>query len=109
MIVTSFFPGRIRLRAPAFKDQHLYNHARYIIEKAFGEVGMPESAIKTMENNSVTGSVLIEYRPERIPVQKLAAFKDFFKKLGSEAEAYTPSEENRKRMITLLDQASKYL
>ena len=62
-MITSFFPGRIRLRAPVFKDLNLVAKARSILAKS--------DAIKKIEHNPVTGSVLIEYYPSKVPMEKL--------------------------------------
>ena len=100
MMVTSFFPGRIRLRAPIFKDQALFKRAEGIIIKA-------TDAIKRLENNPLTGSVLIEYDIKKLPLEKLASMQDFFAKLGKEAEKF--SEENRSVIEKMLDEFEESL
>lgn len=69
-MITSFFPGRIRLRAPVFKDTVLVERALSVIKKVPGFINI--------ENNLVTGSVLIHYDPEKVPQEKLLGLKDFF-------------------------------
>lgn len=96
MLVTSFFPGRIRLRAPIFKDAELYQKARRILEK-LDENG----AIKRLDHNPTTGSVLIEYETKKLPMEKLTGMQEFFTKLGNEAERY--SSENRTKICSMLE------
>lgn len=86
MIVTSFFPGRIRLRAPVFRDTEIFERAKSIIQSS-------TDAVKTIERNPVNGSVLITYSPEKIPVEKLAGLKTFFERLQHKAEHYTPEDK----------------
>ena len=101
MIVTSFFPGRIRLRAPVFKDRELFEKARSIIENG-------TDAVNSIENNPLNGSVLITYSPEKLPLDKLAGLQDFFLKLGKKAEHYTPDDkEEVMKMLEDFEEISK--
>ncbi len=95
MIVTSFFPGRIRLRAPVFKDTQLFERAKSIIQSS-------TDAVKTIEHNPVNGSVLITYSPEKIPVEKLSGLKDFLTRLQHKAEHYTP--DDKEAVMLMLDE-----
>ena len=52
MIVSSFFPGRIRLRNDVFKDDDIFS-------ALYSAVGS-HSAVKKVERNERTGSVLVE-------------------------------------------------
>ena len=47
-MITSFFPGRIRLRAPVFKDKILVEKAIQILKKF--------PALKNLEHNPLTGN-----------------------------------------------------
>ena len=58
MIVSSFFPGRIRLRNDVFKDDDIFS-------ALYSAVGS-HSAVKKVERNERTGSVLVEYISENI-------------------------------------------
>ncbi|MGN0731163.1 MAG: HMA2 domain-containing protein [Treponema sp.] len=100
MIVTSFFPGRIRLRAAVFKNVHLYEKALAIIKKIDDE-----GAVTSVTHNPVTGSVLIEYDPEKLSVERLSLFKEFALKLNYEAEHYSP--ERQGAVESLLDEIEK--
>lgn len=53
MIVTSFFPGRIRLRANIFKDSEIYEKALSILKSEDND------SIINIQHNQITGSVLI--------------------------------------------------
>lgn len=97
MIVSSFFPGRIRLRANVFKDSE-------IVEKAI-KILKSSDAIKKVENNFVTGSVLLEYYPEKIPMEKLKPLQPFFEKLQNVANHY--DGKNRSQILEMLDRLEK--
>lgn len=93
-MITSFFPGRVRLRAPIFKEADLVEKARSILQKS--------SAIKNIENNFLTGSVLIEYYPEKVPMKKLLSMQEFFTNLAKEAQHFDGS--NRQKILSMLDE-----
>lgn len=93
-MITSFFPGRVRLRAEVFKDSFLVGKARAILQKS--------GAIKKIESNPVTGSVLIEYFPEKVPTEKLMSMQDFFAALANEAEHF--EESKREKISNMLDE-----
>ena len=80
MIVSSFFPGRIRLRNDVFKDDDIFS-------ALYSAVGS-HSAVKKVVRNERTGSVLVEYISENLPMEKLLALKDEFFALGKLAETY---------------------
>ena len=98
-MVTSFFPGRIRLRAPIFKDEILVARAKQILEHF--------TALKNLEHNPVTGSVLIEYEPEKVPVEELMKLKDFFMELSNEAVRYNGT--NAAKILKMLEEAESKL
>lgn len=96
MIVTSFFPGRIRLRSSVFKDKEIY-------EKAYKIINLhAENSVTKIERNVITGSVLVEYEPSKIPLAKLEKLKDFFFQLNDEAERFNSTEASRQKILTLL-------
>ena len=99
MMVTSFFPGRIRLRAPVFKESDLVEKAVGILRKF--------PALKNIENNLLTGSVLIEYEADKVPMDKLLSLRDFFMELAKEAERFDGT--NRGKIIEMLDKLNKLL
>ena len=93
-MITSFFPGRIRLRAPIFKESDLVEKARAILSKS--------DAIKNIETNPVTGSVLIEYNPAKVPMEKLLPMQDFFARLAKEAQRFDGRAESREKILEML-------
>ena len=101
-MITGFFPGRIRLRAPVFKDTT-------VTERALSILRQPplSSIIKDIEHNPVTGSVLIKYHPTKVPMAKLTSLLPFFKKLEKEAEMY--SEKNKAIILAMLDELEGYV
>ncbi len=96
-MITSFFPGRLRLRAPIFREADLVGKALPIVRK--------NAAVKNVENNLLTGSVLIEYDPDKVPLQKLLSMQDFFTSLAEEAKNYDGT--NRQKILSMLDELEK--
>ena len=94
-MITSFFPGRIRLRAPVFKQVDLAEKARKILLKF--------EAVKNIEHNPVTGSVLIEYDPDKVPMEKLLPMQDFFTQLANEAQNFDGTETSKAKISKMLD------
>ncbi|MCR5288373.1 MAG: hypothetical protein K6E51_00110 [Treponema sp.] len=93
-MITSFFPGRIRLRAPIFKDIEITNAAREILETS--------PAITNVQHNPTTGSVLLEYEEDKIPFEKLTPLVPFLEKLRTKAMFY--NEKKRPEILTMLDE-----
>lgn len=81
MIVTSFFPGRIRLREAVFKDPVIVEECIKILKSS--------DAVKNIQNNYTTGSVLLEYDPDKIPLEKLKSLIPFFQDLEKLTHGYT--------------------
>ena len=94
-MITSFFPGRVRLRAEIFKEADLVAKARSILEKS--------DAVKKIEHNPVTGSVLIEYSVSKVPMEKLLPMQDFFARLADEAQKFDGTESSRAKISGMLD------
>lgn len=101
MIITSYIPGRVRLRAPIFKDAEIYAKAEQIFKASFG------SAISNYEYNPLNGSILIEYDANKVPLDDLMAHTDFFKKLNYQAEHF--STKNRSTIFCMLNDLEKLL
>ncbi len=97
MTVSSFFPGRIRLRAQVFKDS-------VIVEKAL-QILKSSDAVKNVENNKITGSVLLEYYPEKVPMEKLQEALPLLKRLDRLAFHYDNSKQGE--ILSLLEQFQK--
>lgn len=94
MLVSSFFPGRIRLRAPIFKDDEICSKALSILETS--------DAVKNVERNSATGSILLLYDTKKVPLDKLAPMQNFFMALAKEAERF--DLHNRQKILDMLDE-----
>jgi len=94
-MITSFFPGRIRLRAAIFKESDLVEKARAILSKS--------DAVKNIETNPVTGSVLIEYYPSKVPMEKLLPMQDFFTRLADQAQRFDGRAESREKILEMLE------
>ena len=101
-MITGFFPGRIRLRAPVFKDTAITERALSILQAP-----ALSSIVKAIDHNPVTGSVLITYNPTKVPMAKLTPLLPFFIKLGKEAETY--SEKNKADILAMLDELEGYV
>ena len=93
-MITSFFPGRVRLRAPIFKETDMVEKAQAILQKS--------DAVTHVEHNPITGSVLIEYNPAKVPMEKLVSMQDFFLRLVKEAERFDGT--NREQILSMLDE-----
>lgn len=96
-MITSFFPGRVRLRAPVFKDAELTNTAISILKQF--------PAVKKIEYNPVTGSILLLYNPLKVPIEKIKPLIPVLKKLQHEADSYY--EEKKPLILLLLKELEK--
>lgn len=96
-MITSFFPGRVRLRAEVFKDSALVEKAMSILKKS--------DAVKNVQSNLRTGSVLLEYYPDKLPLEKLKPLKPFFMELRKDALFY--SSKKHDLLMKKLDELEK--
>ncbi|WP_191017989.1 HMA2 domain-containing protein [Treponema zioleckii] len=80
MNISSFFPGRIRLRDAVLKDAEISAALRSAIEW--------HEAVKNIEHNLQTGSVLIEYTPSKLPIEKLTALQSELLELKGLCDRY---------------------
>ena len=92
MLVTSFFPGRIRMRSPVFKDAEICALAEAILRQS--------TAIQSLEHNSTTGSILVVYDTQKVPFDKLQPLLPFLEALQKEARFY--STKNRSVILAML-------
>lgn len=99
MIISSFFPGRIRLRNEVFKDDDIFS----ALYSAAGN----HPSIKKIERNEKIGSVLIEYIPEKLPMEKLLAMQNELIALGKLAEFY--NEKDKPEIIEKIKEIKKKL
>ncbi len=93
-MITSFFPGRVRLRAPIFKEEDLVSQARSILQKS--------DAVKKIEHNPTTGSVLIEYEPSKVPMEKLLPMQEFFTRLAVQAQNFDGSQAQKEKLSQMI-------
>lgn len=80
MIVTSFFEGRVRLKASLFKNSE--------ISKQIYNILTASKAVENITINETTGSMLIEYSPSKIPILKLKKAMPYFEKIKEIYEVY---------------------
>lgn len=91
-IVSSYFPGRIRLRAAILKDAAIVEALLKALEG--------NSAIKSTQWNPKTGSLLVEYDSNVIKPEKLAFLIPEVKHLQRKVLFY--SEKNRAELLAEL-------
>lgn len=63
MIISSFFEGRIRLKAHLFKNKKICDEISIILFSING--------VENITINNITGSILVEYNPVKIPLLKI--------------------------------------
>ena len=68
MVVSSLFPGRIRLRSLLLQDADICAALKTALEQ--------QPAVHKVEYSTHTGSILIEYESDKLPIKKLHALKD---------------------------------
>ncbi len=85
MVVSSFFPGRMRLRHAVLENEDIAEALKSAVEA--------HKSVKHVEYNTRTGSALIEYEPDKLPLQKFKALKTELAALQNLCDSYT---ENKK-------------
>ena len=86
----NYFPGRLRLRDPALRDEAIRTAAI--------------AALKSISDDAVceckekTGSVLITYDPARVPIERLETLVPYLQKLWQKIAVY--SEKNRNDILS---------
>ncbi|MEL3913021.1 HMA2 domain-containing protein [Treponema pedis] len=98
-MITSFFPGRIRLRAAVFKDEEITAAAVSILKKF--------PALKNIEHNPLTGSILLEYNHSKVDINQLKPLLPILEKLKDEANIY--SEDKKVKILSILKDLDKIL
>lgn len=86
MYISSFFPGRIRLRDGVLKDEEISTALRNAIEW--------HEAVKNIDHNLQTGSVLICYEPAKLPMQKLTALTNELLQLKALCDRYNGKDKS---------------
>ena len=85
MMQINYFPGRLRLRDPALRDEAIRSAALDVLHSI-----CPAADSKY---NEKTGSVLVTYDPADVPLERLQALVPALKKLRQKVAVY--SEKNR--------------
>lgn len=80
MIISSFFEGRVRLKAPLFKNNDICNEISNILLNTNG--------VENVTINNTTGSILIEYNPVKIPLLKIKKAMPYFEKIKEMYDEY---------------------
>ncbi len=80
MIVSSFFEGRVRLKANLFRNDE--------ISQALKEVLLATKAVTNVTVNETTGSMLIEYNHLKIPYTKLKKVMPYFEQIKEMYDTY---------------------
>ena len=86
----NYFPGRLRLRDPALRDEAVRTAAI--------------AALKSLSDDAVceykekTGSALITYDPARVPIERLETLVPYLQKLRQKIAVY--SEKNRDDILS---------
>lgn len=93
-MITSFFPGRIRLRSDIFKDAEISAAACRILKGS--------SAVKTVTENQVSGSLLIEYDTAQLPADRLSEVLPLLESLKKESEKKEGPDHSQ--IFSLLDE-----
>lgn len=93
MIVSSIFPGHLRLRTPVLKEADVL--------QVLIDISNKYSIITNFEHNIKTGSVLIEYDEKKLSVDKLLKFKEKVLYLNKLCECYS-FQKNKSEIIDLL-------
>ena len=101
-IVTSFIPGRIRLRSRIFRDDD--------IASAFTSLLDATGIVTGIERNANTGSFLVSYRAECIPsalIRFASAYMPQLARLKFRILYYTPQDKDA--ILSAISQASAAL
>lgn len=88
----NYFPGRIRLRDAALRDDDIRNAAICVAEK-MGDV-------QNLVYNERTASVLVEYDVDSLPMEKVQSLLPIAKKLHAKLSFYT--ERKKAEVLALL-------
>ena len=85
MMQINYFPGRLRLRDPALRDEAIRTAALAALRSI--------CPAADSQYNEKTGSVLVTYDPSDVPLERLQTLVPALKKLRQKLAAY--SEKNR--------------
>lgn len=98
MIVSSFFEGRVRLKAALFKNKEISSQITNIL--------LSSNAVENITVNEVTGSMLIEYSPSKIPLLKIKKAVPYFEKIKDMYEIY--KEDAVPEILLIIKEMDKF-
>lgn len=78
--------GRIRIRDKILKDNDIRNAATAVAQKI--------CTVQNMEYNEKTGSVLIQFEKDTLPLEKLQTLIPVARKLQAKINLYTPKKKD---------------
>lgn len=99
MIITSFFEGRVRLKASIFKNNDISSQLTNVL--------LLNKAVKNVSVNTITGSMLIEYNPVKISLVKIKKAMPYFEKIKELYEIY--GEESVEDILKIIKEMEKLL
>lgn len=85
MVVSSFFPGRIRLRSSLLQDTDICAALKTALEQ--------QPAVRKVEYSTHTGSILIEYESDKLPLKKLNKLKAELDELKLLCDTYSEKKK----------------
>ncbi|MDT3694152.1 MAG: hypothetical protein ROM03_07040 [Mucispirillum sp.] len=98
MIVSSFFEGRVRFKAALFKNSE--------ISRQITDMLMASKSVENITVNEITGSMLIEYSPSKIPLLKIKKSMPYFEKIKEIYEIY--GEEAVPEILSIIKEMDKF-
>ena len=78
--------GRIRIRDKILRDDEIRNAATKVVQKI--------CTVNNMEYNDKTGSVLVEFQKDTLPLEKLQSLIPIARKLQAKVNFYTPKKKD---------------
>lgn len=99
MIITSFFEGRVRLKASIFNNNDISSQLTNVL--------LLNKAVENVSVNTITGSMLIEYNPVKIPLVKIKKAMPYFEKIKELYEIY--GEESVEDILKIIKEMEKLL
>ncbi len=98
MIVSSFFEGRVRLKASIFKNSDISMQLKDML--------LASKSVDNISINEITGSMLIEYSPSKIPLLKIKKAMPYFEKIKEMYEIY--GEDSVKDILIIIKEMNKF-
>ncbi len=98
MIVSSFFEGRVRLKATLFKNREISSQITNML--------LASNSVENITVNEITGSMLIEYLPSKIPLLKIKKAMPYFEKIKNMYEIY--NEDAVPEILSIIKEMDKF-